>query len=240
MFKIEHYYSILHNCPEEKEFNTTDGGISNLVELKNSIETGGNAFFGSYVSSNENHFANWVEGVFGDSHLASLMRSYNTAKENIELIENRLVFADLFIRFNAKRNEVVSNALDSHLLKEDLEFFDSSRNFQTLSDFDAAHALSFMSLRQQKPQELLELHTEPVEAKKEIHERAEDLKNEILKEQIIEVPSALAMMSNVPPSYKQPPEGVSEQQLIEHLVNQYEGKQKVEQKGNFFSRFFKK
>lgn len=73
--KVKITRKVLGKAPEEYNFVLHDGRrLESVYELVDELETMGEDAFRHYVNEAENHFANWVEHVFDEKHLASHMR----------------------------------------------------------------------------------------------------------------------------------------------------------------------
>ncbi|RME31046.1 hypothetical protein D6789_03915 [Candidatus Woesearchaeota archaeon] len=79
------------SIPHEKKFHFKDGtAAGTLQELKDKIETISYDEFYGHVNDEKNDFANWVEGVLGDSELATRMRAVKSIVETVELLNEKL------------------------------------------------------------------------------------------------------------------------------------------------------
>lgn len=83
---------ILGKAPEEKTFYLKDGReLRTIYELIDELETMSEDMFRHHVNELENHFANWVEGVFEDKRLAEEMRELESQMEMQRAILKHLV-----------------------------------------------------------------------------------------------------------------------------------------------------
>jgi len=65
----------LGTAPEKYSFYLHDGRkLRTIYELIDELETMTEETFRHYVGETENHFANWIEHVFSDKHLADELR----------------------------------------------------------------------------------------------------------------------------------------------------------------------
>jgi len=80
----------------EQCFWTTDGTIiSNLVELRDALETMADAVFDYHVSNKKNDFADWIQYVLGDTELAGKFRKTKKASTARTVIVSRLKIYDI-------------------------------------------------------------------------------------------------------------------------------------------------
>ena len=143
------YNKILSNAPEDSKFNTPYGKVQNLRELRNLLYSKGKVFYRAYVTEEDNHFANWIENIFGDEELAHALRNANSFGQTIKLIEDRVKYLSLWLSFN-KNKEVLSNYLVKKL-PYDKEFESSHHKFETLADYDQVNELSKPPVLKNKP-----------------------------------------------------------------------------------------
>lgn len=72
------------NAPPDKIFWLEDGrSLKNTEELRNALKTMSTNIYKHHVHGKHNHFADWVEHVFGKKELAKRMRAAKTRKELI-------------------------------------------------------------------------------------------------------------------------------------------------------------
>ncbi|MBU1198626.1 MAG: hypothetical protein KKF46_08060 [Nanoarchaeota archaeon] len=71
------------------------GSIKSIEELKNELSHMDESTFGHHVNINRNDFANWIEGVFGESVLAQSMREVSEREGLIIILEEFLKNKDL-------------------------------------------------------------------------------------------------------------------------------------------------
>lgn len=73
---------ILGKAPEKYTFNLSDGRkLQSVLELVDELETMTEDTFRQYVTETENHFANWIEHVFDEKHLAEDLRKVHSKME---------------------------------------------------------------------------------------------------------------------------------------------------------------
>ncbi|MEM3154506.1 MAG: hypothetical protein QW165_02990 [Candidatus Woesearchaeota archaeon] len=66
---------ILGKAPEKYSFHLHDGRkLRSVYELIDELETMSEETFRHFVTDTENHFANWIEGVFKEKQLADELR----------------------------------------------------------------------------------------------------------------------------------------------------------------------
>ena len=83
---------ILSKAPESKSFTLKDGRkIRNVLELVDELETMTEDNFKHFVTETENHFANWIEGVFDTKDLARELRTIHTRMDTQRAILKKLV-----------------------------------------------------------------------------------------------------------------------------------------------------
>ena len=133
---IDKYGLILANVPSESVFRTEFGEIRNLGELRNALVERGETFFNSYVNSSENHFANWVESVVNDKSLADSMRSNSVYGETLKRIDNRIKYAELWMKFNGDKEKVARYMSDYHGKFVAGANYSPEMKFETLNDFN--------------------------------------------------------------------------------------------------------
>ena len=97
------YNKILSDAPNDSTFNTKYGEVQNLRELRNLLYKKGKVFYREYVNETDNHFASWIENIFGDEELAHALRNANSFGQTIKLIEDRIKFLSLWISFNKNK-----------------------------------------------------------------------------------------------------------------------------------------
>jgi len=134
------FKKVLSNAPDEKSFVTENKKIKNLKELRTELVSNGKKFFNNYTE-NENHFANWIENVFSDSHLAAQLRGTKSFNETIKHIDDRIKYAELWLKHNEDM-EVLHNYLVSDDRRK--EFSPSCHNFEKLTNMDIGPAKSFI------------------------------------------------------------------------------------------------
>lgn len=82
---------MLGKAPEEKSFYLEDGrALQTVHELVDELETMTDETFREYVH-HENHFANWIEGVFDQRSLAEELRQIEDRMEAQRAILKHLV-----------------------------------------------------------------------------------------------------------------------------------------------------
>ena len=64
-----------HHAPKDKRFHMAGGKVvSSIGELAHAIPSLPEDMFETHVNENENHFADWIEEVFGLQRLADTLR----------------------------------------------------------------------------------------------------------------------------------------------------------------------
>ncbi len=119
-----------------RSFKSHLGDFKSLGEFRNALEMHKENLYSSYVNSAENHFANWVEGVFQDNQLANSLRNAKSADEALSMVDKRLAFA----RLSLENEGFFSNFLPSNPLTTD--FTPATDKFHR--NFDSAAASSFI------------------------------------------------------------------------------------------------
>ena len=143
------YNKILSDAPNDSTFNTKHGEVQNLRELRNLLYKKGKVFYREYVTETDNHFASWIENIFGDEELAHALRNATSFGQTIKLIEDRIKFLSLWLSFN-KNKELLTNYLVKNL-SYDKEFEPGYHKFETLSDYDKINELSKPPILKNKP-----------------------------------------------------------------------------------------
>jgi len=83
---------ILGRTPKKYSFSLTDGRqLKSVYELVDELETMTEDMFNHYVTDTENHFANWIEHVFSEKHLADELRSIHSRIDAQRAILKHLV-----------------------------------------------------------------------------------------------------------------------------------------------------
>ena len=82
---------VLVCAPGEQCFWTTDGRIlSNLLELRDALESMTDDVFAYHVSKERNDFADWIEHVLGDAELAAAFRKSKKVNTAHDVVVTRL------------------------------------------------------------------------------------------------------------------------------------------------------
>jgi hypothetical protein len=97
---LSKYHKILADVSSNKSFKTENTELKSLKDLRKQLSTKGKNFFNQYVTANDNHFANWVEGVFSDHELASAFRNAKSFGKTLKILDDRIKYAELWLRFN--------------------------------------------------------------------------------------------------------------------------------------------
>lgn len=139
----ETYRKFLSNAPQDKTFKSYAGEIRSLGELRNYLVDEGEKLFHTYADG-ENHFANWVEGVFGDHELAYAMRNTQTAEDTIKLLDKRISFVKLWLEFNSHKQEL------SGLYPYTNNFEPEHHEYETLHEFDRSQELTNKPVERQE------------------------------------------------------------------------------------------
>ncbi len=75
----------------EESFWVNDGRIlSNLIELKDALESMDESIFAHHVSKEKNDFADWIEHVLEDVELASTLRKSKKPRTAHAVVASRL------------------------------------------------------------------------------------------------------------------------------------------------------
>ena len=83
---------IFGKAPEKHEFYLQDGRkIETVYELVDELETMSDEMFKEFVNEADNHFANWIEHVFGEKSLADELRHVQDRIEAQRAILKHLV-----------------------------------------------------------------------------------------------------------------------------------------------------
>lgn len=78
-------------APGEQCFWTTDGRVlSNLVELRDALESMTDDVFAYHVSKERNDFADWIEQVLEDAELAAAFRKSKKLNTAHDVVVTRL------------------------------------------------------------------------------------------------------------------------------------------------------
>lgn len=86
--------NLLGKAPETKSFVLKDGRkIRSVLELVDELETMTEEHFKHFVNETENHFANWIEGVFDTKDLARELRTIHTRLDTQRAVLKKLVRA---------------------------------------------------------------------------------------------------------------------------------------------------
>lgn len=90
--KVTIIKKILGKSPEKYNFYLHDGRkLQSAYELIDELETMSEETFRQYVTDVENHFANWIEGVFGEKTLAEELRHIRSRMDTQRAILKHLV-----------------------------------------------------------------------------------------------------------------------------------------------------
>jgi len=90
--KITIAKKILGRTPEKYSFYLHDGRkIHTIYELIDELETMSEENFRHFVTDTENHFANWIEGVFSDKNLADELRHIRNKIDTQRAIMKHLI-----------------------------------------------------------------------------------------------------------------------------------------------------
>jgi hypothetical protein len=83
---------ILGKAPEKYAFQLHDGRkLHSAYELIDELETMSEENFQHFVTETENHFANWIEGVFNEKTLAAELRHVRNRIDTQRAILKHLV-----------------------------------------------------------------------------------------------------------------------------------------------------
>ena len=90
--KVTVMTKLLGKAPETKSFVLQDGRkLRNVLELIDELETMSEETFRHYVTETENHFANWIEHVFGEKELAGELRHITNKTDSQRAVLKKLV-----------------------------------------------------------------------------------------------------------------------------------------------------
>jgi hypothetical protein len=229
---LDKFTKVLSDAPEDKTFKTGFGEIRNLSELRNLLVEKGKTFYDSYVNDNENHFANWIEGVFQDAEFAQMLRNEKAYGATIKLVDSRINYAKLWLSFNEKKETLNKYLADAPLMQETemhQQIYDPSfHKFETLTNMSLDGLNSITSITKVVnppkatflPQLGLNLNAE----KKEVFS----------KEEIFE--KSLPLQNSEEVKHKKDPEV----ELLKQLENQFPGIKIAEppRKKGFFEKAF--
>lgn len=75
----------------EKNFWLCDGrNLKNLKELAAAFEKMDNSVWNYHVTAEKNDFANWIEGVFGQSQLGASIRKAKSPRTAAKRVQSKL------------------------------------------------------------------------------------------------------------------------------------------------------
>jgi hypothetical protein len=97
----------------EFSFKSHLGEFRNLREFRDALKQHGDGLYQAYAQD-VNHFAKWVEDVFGDVKLANDLRPVRQADEALALVDKRVQFMELWLEQNEKL-EMLTNMFDSSI-----------------------------------------------------------------------------------------------------------------------------
>jgi hypothetical protein len=227
---LDTFTKVLSDAPNDKTFKTAFGEIRSLSELRNILVEKGKPFYENYVKDNENHFANWIEGVFEDPEFAQMLRNEKAYGATIKLVDARINYAKLWLSFNAEKetlNKYLANAPLMHANDGIQQIYDPSfHKFETLSNMSIEGINSIPSITKVVnppkatflPQINLPSEKKDLFSKEEIFQKSQPLQNsEELK-------------------HKKDPEA----ELLKQLENQFPGIKIAEppRKKSFFEKAF--
>jgi hypothetical protein len=144
---LDKFTKVLSDAPTDKTFKTGFGEIRNLSELRNLLVEKGKPFFESYVTESDNHFANWIDGVFEDSEFAQMLRNEKSYGATIKLVDSRINYAKLWLSFNAGKETLNRYLANSPFLQETdiphMAYDPTFHKFETLSNmsFDGLNSI---------------------------------------------------------------------------------------------------
>ena len=83
--------AIMAETEPEKSFWLCDGrALKSLKELSQALENMDISVWEHHVTSEKNDFANWIEGVFGESQLGAAIRKVKSPRTAAKRIEAKL------------------------------------------------------------------------------------------------------------------------------------------------------
>jgi tRNA pseudouridine13 synthase len=128
---LDKYKKILGDAPEGKSFVTREGEIKSLKELRHKLAIEGIDFYNQYVSDSDNHFAKWIHDVFMDETLADSLKKTNSLGETIELLDERIHYLELWLKFNHQKEKFHSFLAETYNNSTgNLEFQPSHHKFE--------------------------------------------------------------------------------------------------------------
>lgn len=139
---LDKYQDFLSNAPINKGFGTDFGEIKNLRELRTQLFANGKKFFKSYVNTNENHFASWIENVLGDYELSNALKKTNSFGTTLKILDNRIKYLELWLVHNKEKENITNFAADMQTF--DLEFEPEHHQFETISNHDLSSVHSII------------------------------------------------------------------------------------------------
>ncbi|MBN2368767.1 hypothetical protein JXC34_07125 [Candidatus Woesearchaeota archaeon] len=258
---VDKYRKILADAPSERRFRTDFGEMSNLMQLRNTLLTKGKGFYDEFVDGSKNDFASWVENVFEDKYLAEAMRNTSSLGKTIKLLDDRINYASLWLKFNEGVELLTNYMADQHPFREQM-YMPEYHKFESLYDYDDSEIVFTNSMPVAENYEGSEtLQEKPVSAE-EIHEKSD---REAVQEKAVsidfgkdlggpEIPSPepidKTLVPPVSPARLSEKEEVDEQQLLKDLEEEYpelkaatqkllDSRQEDKKKG-FFSWLFRK
>ncbi len=96
---IQSVQSWLIDCPPEQAFVCIDGQRAiSLKELVKMLERMDQQHYDYHVTREKNDFANWVQGVFKDGHLAANFRSARSKKETYQYAKRHFLMLERNLR----------------------------------------------------------------------------------------------------------------------------------------------
>ena len=200
---IDRYTKLLSDCPADKTFKTDFGEIKNLTELKRHLLEKGKSFFDQHVYENENHFASWVQDVYQDIELSSMLRNEKSFGATVKLLDDATRYAELWLDFNGSK-EYLNNYLMNAVPGEP-QFEPAYHKFETDADLS--------NLPMNKPE-----HS-PMTS---ISEIADEIKSFFIKKEITLTPNEL-LKDSQPVQNTTVIKHKKDDQLLLELEKQYPG-----------------
>ncbi len=135
---LDRFKKIISEVPYDKSFKTRFGELKSLTELRTALAERGQEFYNEFVNERENHFSNWIRGVFEDNELAAHLKKTTSSKEAIKVLDNKIKYAELWLAFN-KDKEQLNKYLVNNVYKEissiiNLNYTPEHHKFETLSN----------------------------------------------------------------------------------------------------------
>jgi len=230
---LTNYSKILSDTPNDKTFKTGAGEFRNLGELRNALVEKGNSLYDEFVNDNENHFANWIAGVFDDHELAHHLKKAKSYTDTVKLLDNRMKFAELWLNFNSDKEVLHNYLLNGELSLKDMiaapEYNPENQKFETIFDMNLPSITKITN--PPKATILPEINFNAIFEKKQPLDISQD---EVLR-------NAIPLPHTVEIKHKAIVEKQQEKRLLEQLESQFPGLRlsaEPPRKKSFFEKLF--